>query len=214
MNSCETCVRFALHRHRRSFYLVHMVASIGNPELGHDRMTQRVLAVCDAAGAFIEYWGFKAIHGRVWTLLALHRAPMAQNQIAETLGVSKALVSSAVSELAGFGLVRAISGRRNAPVTAVIDIWPVISQILREREWMLIETARVALEAALEEVDVREQQGRTTPYDRSRIRLLLSITESAQGFLRLLVNLRLNRTADALGRGLRNVAKLIQSLRG
>ncbi len=139
---------------------------------------------------------------------------MAQNQIAEMLGVSKALVSSAISELGGYGLVRAVSEKRNAPYVAVIDIWPVISEILREREWMLIETARVALEAALEEAEIQEEMGSESPFDTRRIRLLLSITETAQGFLKILVALRLPRTADTLGRGLRSVAKLVQSLRG
>ena len=128
-----------------------------------DRLTRRVLSVCDAAGAFIEYWGFKAIHGRAWALLALHKSPMAQNQIADMLGVSKALVSSAISELGDYGLVRPVSDKRNSPYVAVIDIWPVISEILREREWMLIETARLALEATLEEAEIQDATGGGIP---------------------------------------------------
>jgi len=177
------------------------------------RLSRRVLSVCDAAGAFIEYWGFKAIHGRVWTLLAIHRTPMAQTQVAEMLGVSKALVSSAVSELTAYGLVKPVSEKRNSPYVAVIDIWPVISEVLREREWMLIETARLALEATLEEAEIQDASGLPNPFDTKRIRLLLSITETAQGFLKVLVALRLPKTADTLGRGLRSVAKLVQSLR-
>ena len=173
-----------------------------------------MLEVCDAAGAFIEYWGFKAVHGRVWTLLALRNEPLAQNQIADSLGVSKALVSSAISELGGYGLVQPVSERRNAPYVAVIDIWPVISRILREREWMLIERARVALEATLEEAEIQRRYGEEVDYDVSRIQLLLSITESAQGFLKLLVSLRVPRSVDALGKGLISVARLVQSLRG
>ena len=119
----------------------------------------------------------------MWTLLALRNEPLAQNQIVEALGVSKALVSSAISELGGYGLVQPVSERRNAPYVAVIDIWPVISRILREREWMLIERARVALEATLEEAEIQRRYGTQINYDVSRIQLLLSITESAQGFL-------------------------------
>ena len=191
-----------------------MVTSAIDSPPAHERMSARVLEVCDAAGAFIEYWGFKAVHGRVWTLLALRNEPLAQNQIADSLGVSKALVSSAISELGGYGLVQPVSERRNAPYVAVIDIWPVISRILREREWMLIERARVALEATLEEAEIQRRYGEEVDYDVSRIQLLLSITESAQGFLKLLVSLRVPRSVDALGKGLISVARLVQSLRG
>ena len=76
------------------------------PPVPRDRMTLRILGVCDAVGAFIEGWGFRAIHGRVWALLALSRAPMPQTVIAETLGVSRSLVSLAISELMEYGLVR------------------------------------------------------------------------------------------------------------
>ena len=64
----------------------------GQPRLAHqERLEKRVLHVADRAGAFIEWWGFKAIHGRVWTLLALRKSPMPQSMIAQTLGVSRAL---------------------------------------------------------------------------------------------------------------------------
>ena len=187
------------------------------PDIEHiapDRLTQRVIDVCDAAGAFIEYWGFKAIHGRVWALLALSKTPMSQTEVVDVLGVSKALVSSAVSELMEYGLIRPVSERRNAPYVAVIDVWPVISQVLRTREWMLMESARVSLDSALEEAELRDEFGEENPYETGRIRLLLSLTESAQSFLKVLVSLRLPRTMDALGRGLKGVAKLVQSLRG
>src|SRR4051812_41709734 len=61
------------------------------PPPGRDPLTTRIGQVCDAVGAFIEYWGFKAIHGRIWALLALRNGPLAQAEIAKTLGVSRAL---------------------------------------------------------------------------------------------------------------------------
>ncbi len=81
-----------------------------------DRMTHRVLQVCDTVGSFIAWWGFKAIHGRVWTLLALRGAPMSQAEIGRTLSVSRALVSGAVHEL--------VPGRaaRSEPFPAPLDL--------------------------------------------------------------------------------------------
>ena len=154
-----------------------------------DRLERRVVRVCDAVGQFIEYWGFKAIHGRIWTLLALSRAPVTQVEVARTLGVSRSLLSGAMAELAGYGLVRAVDDHRNAPFVAVLDVWPTISDVLRSREWILLETARLALEAALEEQ--KAQPG--SPWDQERLELLLGMTELAQTLLRLLISVRTPR---------------------
>lgn len=182
-------------------------------DLARDRLTERVLDVCDAAGAFIEYWGFRSIHGRVWTLLAVRHSGVSQRELSEVLGVSKALVSSAISELTSYGLVRPEHEGRNAPLVAVIDVWPAVAQVLRTREWMLMERARLALEGALEEAEIRDEFGEESLYATDRIRLILHLTESAQSFLKVLVGLRLPKSVEPLGRGLQGVAKLVRSLR-
>ena len=89
-----------------------------------DRLTLRVRQVCDAVGAFIEYWGFKAIHGRIWAVLALSTEPLNQVEVSEFLEVSRSLVSGAMAELVQHRLVEPTDDRRNAPYRAVVDIWP------------------------------------------------------------------------------------------
>tara|TARA_Y100001934_G_scaffold273755_1_gene364600 strand:+ start:1775 stop:2389 length:615 start_codon:yes stop_codon:yes gene_type:complete len=178
-----------------------------------DRLEKKVLKVCDGAGAFIEYWGFKAIHGRVWTLLALHKRPLSQTELASKLGVSRSLLSSTIAELQDYGLVRAISEHRNAPYQAALDVWPTITEILRTREWMLLESARVALEAAIEEGDVCRAMDETPSYDVKKMKLLLTMTESAQGFLRILVTMRLPKATDNLGSWVGRAQTLVRGLR-
>ncbi|MGM0578865.1 MAG: hypothetical protein ACQEXJ_24290 [Myxococcota bacterium] len=190
-----------------------MSSTEDNPGGPPDRLTQRVLQVCDAVGDFIAWWGFKAIHGRVWTLLALRGRPMSQAEVARTLGVSRALMSSAMSELSDYGLVRPVGPRRNAPWQATLDVWPVIADVLRSREWMLIESARVALEAAIEEAEITRDLGEPLDWDLTRMRVLLGLTETAQAFLRILVRLRVPRTLDALGSWLRSASGMLRSLR-
>jgi DNA-binding transcriptional regulator GbsR (MarR family) len=179
------------------------------PGSGDDHLAGRIRQVCDAVGGFIEYWGFKAILGRIWTLLALRRAPMTQVEIADFLGVSRSLVSGAVAELAERGLVRAVREHRNAPYEAVVDIWPTISDVLRDREWMLIESARLALESAIEEVELAG----SAIYDVDRMRFLLRMTELAQAFLRLLIGIRVPRKLEGVGEWLRTSSRFLQSLR-
>ena len=177
-----------------------------------ERLPAQVRQVCDAVGDFIEYWGFKAIFGRIWTLLALSAEPLSQVEIAERLGVSRSSISGAMTELTTRGLVRPVSDHRNAPYEAVVDIWPSISDVLRSREWMLIETARLALEGALEEMELAPR-AEAARYDADRLRFLLRMTELAQTFLRLLIGIRVPRKLEGMGEWIASSAKFMRGLR-
>jgi DNA-binding transcriptional regulator GbsR (MarR family) len=181
------------------------------PQAVEDTVTRRVLEVCDAAGAFIEYWGFKAIHGRVWTLLALHRTPMSQVEVAELLGVSRSLISGAVAELVEYGLVRPTHDHRNAPYEAVMDVWATISEVLRNREWMLLERSRNAMEAAIEEIQLSGDQ---TQWELSRLKNLLAMTELAQALLKMLISIRVPTSLEGFGDWLTRARSLINVIRG
>jgi DNA-binding transcriptional regulator GbsR (MarR family) len=170
------------------------------------RLNRRVRHVCDAVGAFIEYWGFKAVHGRVWALLALSWRPLSQHEIVGYLDISRSLVSTTVAELVAYGLVRPTSEHRNAPYEAVLDVWPTISDVLRSREWMLVETARLTLEAAIEEAEL---VGEGSPWDRERMKMLLTMTELAQALLKMLMGARV-RALD----GITGWAKGVKTLLG
>lgn len=176
-------------------------------------LTVRVLHVADAVGEFIAWWGFKAIHGRIWALLALSAGPRSQAEVADLLSVSRALVSSAMHELHERGLVRSVGGSRQAPWTAVMDVWPVIADVLRQREWILIERARITLDAAIEEAELLDSAGERFGFDLDRMRVLLSLAEMAQRFLRILVALRVPRSLSTLGDWLVKATGLLGSLR-
>lgn len=185
----------------------------GGAQVGNERLRRSVIQVCDAAGAFIEYWGFKAINGRVWTLLALHREPMSQSDIAELLGVSRSLISSVMSDLSDYGLVEAVSEHRNAPYTAVMDVWPPIKEVLRAREWMLLETTRLALEAAIEEAEIASGAGEAIAFDVGRMKLLLAMTELAQALLKILFALGVPRSIDNANEWLTRASSLVNFFR-
>lgn len=175
-----------------------------------DRLRARILGICDAVGAYIETWGFRAIHGRAWTLLALSKTPLSQAEAAEFLGVSRSMVNLAVSELGEYGLVRPTGPERNAPYEASVDVWPIITEVLRSREWMLMERARVALEAALNELEFAEASGRPAPFDPRRVQLLLNMTELAQTVLRTLMSIRVPRTVDSLTEWFRFASRTVE----
>ncbi|MFN3200247.1 MAG: GbsR/MarR family transcriptional regulator [Bradymonadia bacterium] len=182
-----------------------------------DPLTRRVLHVGDAVGQFIEYWGFKSIHGKVWTLLALHSDPLSQTEVADILGCSRSLVSTTISELTGYGLVKPVSDHRNAPYTAHLDVWPTIADVLRSREWMLLEGARQALESAVEEAEDMTAERGHIPYDLDRMRLLLTMTDMAQSLLRMLIAIRrpstLTRPLEGVGTWVVKAASLVRRMR-
>lgn len=182
--------------------------------LNGTRLIRKVLEVCDAVGAFVEYWGFRAIDGRVWTLLALRGAPMSQAEIAQTLGVSRSMTSMAVSSLAELGLVRATGPGRQAPYEAELDVWPIISDVLRRREWMLLETARLAAEGAREAAEAATTAERPPAYQAERLELLLTMIHLAQSLLRLVLDVRGRSAAADLGRWTAEVAAFLERLRG
>ncbi|MFT7578766.1 MAG: hypothetical protein ACI9MR_000424 [Myxococcota bacterium] len=175
-----------------------------------DPLTLRVLQVCDAVGEFIAYWGFKHVHGRVWALLALSRQPRSQADVSRLLGISRALVSTAMHDLRGYGLVVPTSTARNAPWKAVIDVWPTIADVLRQREWIMLERARGALESTIEEAELAGSQ---PDWDIGRMRILLDLTEMAQRFLKLIVSLRVPKSLGVFGDWMSRATGLIGSLR-
>lgn len=200
-----------------------------NTESGSPSLQRCVISVCDACGDFIEYWGFKAIHGRIWAYLAISTRPLSQRELVEALGMSKGSISVAVKELIDYGLVKPSTDHHHAPYEAVMDVWPVIVGVLREREWMLLETSRLALEGALNELQriasptqhaangqhrQQGEEGSEYQFDADRLRLLLQMTEWAQGVLKLIINARIPRSPERWGSWMGRAVKLGQSLRG
>lgn len=179
----------------------------------HAPLTQRILDVCDGTGDFIEWWGFRAIHGRVWTLLALMGRPLSQTDIAVLLDVSRSLVHGAVQELEEWGLVQRAGNHRRAPIVAVTEVLPIITHVLRTREWMMIERVRVALEAASQEADLHFLRTGQEPFSRERLRELTQLTEMAQGFLRVILNLRVSDDGRGLRHFLRTATQALAALR-
>ena len=170
------------------------------------------MEVADAIGDFIAYWGFKSIHGRVWTVIALRAEPTTQTQVCQILGASRASVSMVVSELVGHGLLRAVDNRRNAPYVAVFDFWPVVADVLRKREWLLLERARLALEAAVEAGERDMKRDRHHQFALDRMRQLLRLTEVGQSILKVLISVRNFEATEKLGSWAREAGRLMRRL--
>lgn len=181
------------------------------PDPFEDPLERSILNVCNAVGDVIAYWGFKHVQGRVWTYVALSNRPRAQVEVAEALQVSKSLVSLTMSELTELNLVRATGPQRGAPYEATLDIWPVVSDVLRSREWMLLESARLALISAREELQLSGDG--TADFKLDNVKLLLTMVEVAQSVLHTIMTIRNPEPAAVTQSWVQRASSLLSSFR-
>lgn len=87
-------------------------------------------------GNFIRYWGFRKIHGAIWTQLYLSKTPLSCTALTERLGVSKALVSPALDELEDYKLIQKAPApnEKTKVYQAAENINEVIRHVLKTRE--------------------------------------------------------------------------------
>ncbi len=104
---------------------------------GLSQMAQ-VNRLADTIGDFMEYWGFKSIHGRIWTHLFIANRPLTGQELTRRLVVSKALVSISLKELLGYKVI--ILDRSNGRKVYRVnpDTAEVILEVLKNREYVLL----------------------------------------------------------------------------
>ncbi len=114
-----------------------MPKSIPHPELQD---------LAEQVGEFIEYWGFKRVHGRLWTHLYLSDHPMDAAEFIQRLGISKALVSMTLSDLLEYEVIQPAgkSERGTELFTANPDTTQVILNVLRHREKRMLSRIEAA----------------------------------------------------------------------
>ena len=143
--------------------------------------------VADAVGALMEFWGFRRVMGRVWTLLYLRGEALAAAELCEQLEISSGAASMALGELEHWGVVRRSRkpGDRREYFEAETDVWKMISRVLRERELLQIERALEVFERARMEL---ERLGGTRLGEiADRIEKLSDLARLGRGLLRSLV---------------------------
>lgn len=102
----------------------------------HLRVPPEMEDVASQIGEFIEYWGFKNVHGRIWTHLFLAETPLDASDIVERLCISKALVSMSISDLLEYEVIQFAgkSERSTVLYKANPNVTSVIVNVLRKRE--------------------------------------------------------------------------------
>ena len=128
-------------------------------------IASEIFQLADRVGQFIEYWGFKKIHGKIWTLLYLSQDPLSATELCKRLGVSKTLLSFSVAELLKYKVIEEDSKgpKRTVYYRANADVTSVILNVLRGRESVMlaeIEAAHSLVKRAPRGGDFRIQASR------------------------------------------------------
>lgn len=157
-----------------------------------------VSQLAESVGFFIEYWGFKSIHGRIWALVYLSDKPISTPEIVNQLSVSKGLVSFAINDLLEFELITQAGKTTNGAVTylAKEDVAGVVRKVLKEREMSHLYRAEATMKllgtlkkSELEELNISEE----------RLKHLLALTEASKDLLSKVVSKKIDLIQEWTG---------------
>lgn len=99
-----------------------------------------IIILADKIGSFIEYWGFKKIHGQIWTHAFLSEKPIDATTLSKRINVSKALVSLAVKDLLEYQVLEVVGQGQRGKILLKSNpnLNQVIVNVLRLRERRLL----------------------------------------------------------------------------
>ena len=113
--------------------------------------------LCELVGEFIQYWGFKSIHGKIWFHLFLSQTPLDAKDLMQKLDISKALVSISLRDLLAYDVILedqlSVAGTRT--YVANSDVKNVVERVLRGREKVMMSKIKGSFQN-LKEVTVSE----------------------------------------------------------
>lgn len=136
----------------------------------------------DSVGNFMQYWGFKKIHGRIWSHLYLSAEPLVTEELMQRLKVSKGLMSLAMRDLIHYDVIKQTNVGKHGTVfyTANEDLQKVIFNVLKNRESKMLQSSRNSLEklSKIKSSDLQKAQ-----LDPDRIKSALELTSSASDIL-------------------------------
>jgi DNA-binding transcriptional regulator GbsR (MarR family) len=149
----------------------------------------------EAVGDFMQYWGFKKIHGRIWAHLYTSSKPLDTEELMKRLKVSKGLMSLAMRDLINYSVIEQSATGKHGTVfyNANEDLQKVIFNVLKSREAQILNTTKNILEklAKTKEADLEKNQ-----LDRQRINSVLNLTSSANELLGFFLHQQNNQGPD------------------
>ena len=145
----------------------------------------QLTSVAQLVGGFIRYWGFRQIHGEVWTVVFLAKSPLSGSEIVKKLNVSKALVSPALKELEAEGLIRQVASENSKTkrYEAERNVTKVIRDVLERREKPMIAEVRA------EFAKLQQSTKATADLDPERLKIMNDLIDTAHSSLNMLLEM-------------------------
>lgn len=163
-------------------------------EQTNNNPNRKLAQTAKSIGEFIEYWGFKSIHGRIWALVYLSDTPISTPEIVATLEISKASASIGVNDLIEQGLITASGKVKNGGVTYVSNenVGTIVRSILKTRELELVSDTETHLKSlsALSKAEMKE--GNISP---QKLDQLLDLTQASKKMLMRITSNRFKNIA-------------------
>lgn len=164
------------------------------PEPSPESALPAEIAIADAIGRLMQFWGFKRPMGRIWAVLYLSPQPMSAAQLGEILKMSTGAVSMALAELEKWSAVMRtwIPGVRRDYFVAESDIWKMVQRVIRERELTLVvdfgQSVRMAeIQVSDLEKGADDDLQSALTYKRERLRRLSDLSLTGETLLKALV---------------------------
>ncbi|MBY0452682.1 MAG: hypothetical protein K2P92_06575 [Bdellovibrionaceae bacterium] len=147
-------------------------------------------------GEFIQYWGFKKIHGRIWAHLYTSSEPLDSQTLIDRLKVSKGLISLAMRDLIEYDVIQPDSTGKHGVTfyRANPDLMYVITNVLRKREAVMISAVSSCVERLTSKNQKELAQSQINPTNLENIK---EMTASAQGLLGLFIMQASQQTQNA-----------------
>jgi DNA-binding transcriptional regulator GbsR (MarR family) len=107
------------------------------------QISKELTAFINSVGDFIQYWGFKQIHGKTWALIYLYHRPLSSQELKDILNISKAQLSKTIKTLEQYKLISTDGSGENGVYfyKAEMDFMKAIMQVLKTREAKFIDEA-------------------------------------------------------------------------
>lgn len=160
-------------------------------------MNSQVFDLIDGVGDFIEYWGFKKIHGKIWVLIFLAKDPVDAKYLMDNLHVSKALISISLKELISYNVI-VMSPKNKSTIHYVSNpnLSEVIINVILSREAKMLLKIKNSCELLLR----RGLQNDSDPkVSLSRLKKLNSMVRIADGALKTFTTLKQFNFKDIAG---------------
>jgi HTH-type transcriptional regulator, glycine betaine synthesis regulator len=144
-----------------------------------------LMAVADAIGALMEFWGFKRAMGRIWAILYLSPQPLTAQELQERLTMSAGAVSMTVADLLKWGVVLKTwkPGDRRDYFQAETSIWKMVTRVFRQRELLQVRAAIETFESTIKALAGAMKTAK--PDDKKRLKFASERLELLLGLARM-----------------------------